>query len=153
MMKKIFIAVALISFSIVQSQNIERNYLIGEWVFKVNIKDAIKNSKDLKGIEKLAARTFSGYIENVLEKTQMVFDFKNDNTASVTIITEEKTEGKNVFYWKINEEGHLLLLDEINNQQDNMFGETAYWALEGAKLVSYDKKDKINAGMFMIKVN
>ncbi len=152
-MKKIFIAVALISFSIVQSQNIERNYLIGEWVFKVNIKDAIKNSKDLKGIEKLAVRTFSGYIENVLEKTQMVFDFKNDNTASVTIITEEKTEGKNVFYWKINEEGHLLLLDEINNQQDNMFGETAYWALEGAKLVSYDKKDKINAGMFMIKVN
>jgi hypothetical protein len=153
MMKKIFIAVALISFSIVQSQNIERNYLIGEWVFKVNIKDAIKNSKDLNGIEKLAVRTFSGYIENVLEKTQMVFDFKNDNTASVTIITEEKTEGKNVFYWKINEEGHLLLLDEINNQQDNMFGETAYWALEGAKLVSYDKKDKINAGMFMIKVN
>ncbi len=152
-MKKIFIAVALISFSIVQSQNIERNYLIGEWVFKVNIKDAIKNSKDLNGIEKLAVRTFSGYIENVLEKTQMVFDFKNDNTASVTIITEEKTEGKNVFYWKINEEGHLLLLDEINNQQDNMFGETAYWALEGAKLVSYDKKDKINAGMFMIKVN
>ncbi len=152
-MKKIFIAVALISFSIVQSQNIERNYLIGEWVFKVNIKDAIKNSKDLKGIEKLAVRTFSGYIKNVLEKTQMVFDFKNDNTASVTIITEEKTEGKNVFYWKINEEGHLLLLDEINNQQDNMFGETAYWALEGAKLVSYDKKDKINAGMFMIKVN
>lgn len=152
MMKKIFIAVALISFSIVQSQNIERNYLIGEWVFKVNIKDAIKNSKDLKGIEKLAAKTFSGYIENVLEKTQMVFDFKNDNTASVTIITEEKTEEKNVFYWKINEEGHLLL-DEINNQQDNMFGETAYWALEGAKLVSYDKKDKINAGMLMIKVN
>lgn len=151
-MKKIFIAVALISFSIVQSQNIERNYLIGEWVFKVNIKDAIKNSKDLKGIEKLAAKTFSGYIENVLEKTQMVFDFKNDNTASVTIITEEKTEEKNVFYWKINEEGHLLL-DEINNQQDNMFGETAYWALEGAKLVSYDKKDKINAGMLMIKVN
>ena len=152
-MNKIFLILTLLFVSTIQSQNIERNDLIGEWVFKVNIKDAIKNSKDLNGFEKLAARTFSGYIEKALEKTQMIFDFKNDNTASVTIITEEKTEGKNVFYWKINEEGHLLLLDEINNQQDNMFGETAYWALEGAKLVSYDKKDKINAGMFMIKVN
>ncbi len=151
-MNKIFLILTLLFVSTIQSQNIERNDLIGEWVFKVNIKDAIKNSKDLNGIEKLAARTFSGYIENVLEKTQMVFDFKNDNTASVTIITEEKTEGKNVFYWKINEEGHLLL-DGINDQQDNMFGETAYWALESAKLVSYDKKDKINAGMLMIKVN
>ena len=151
-MNKIFLILTLLFVSTIQSQNIERNDLIGEWEFKVNIKDAIKNSKDLKGIEKFAARTFSGYIENVLEKTQMVFDFKNDNTASVTIITEEKTEGKNVFYWKINEEGHLLL-DGINDQQDNMFGETAYWALEGAKLVSYDKKDKINSGLFMIKVD
>ena len=151
-MNKIFLLLTLLFVSNIQSQDFKERDLIGEWEFKVNIKDAIKNSKDLNRIEKLAARTFSGYIENVLEKTQMVFDFKNDNTASVTIITEEKTEGKNVFYWKINEEGHLLL-DEINNQQDNMFGETAYWALEGAKLVSYDKKDKINAGMFMIKVN
>ena len=82
----------------------------------------------------------------------MVFDFKNDNTASVTIITEEKTEGKNVFYWKINEEGHLLL-DGINDQQDNMFGETAYWVMENSKLVPYDKNDKINKGVYMNKIN
>jgi hypothetical protein len=151
-MNKIFLLLTLLFVSNIQSQDFKERDLIGEWEFKVNIKDAIKNSKDLNGIEKLAARTFSGYIENVLEKTQMVFDFKNDNTASVTIITEEKTEGKNVFYWKINEEGHLLL-DGINDQQDNMFGETAYWVMENSKLVPYDKNDKINKGVYMNKIN
>lgn len=151
-MNKIFLLLTLLFVSNIQSQDFKERDLIGEWEFKVNIKDAIKNSKDLKGIEKFAARTFSGYIENVLEKTQMVFDFKNDNTASVTIITEEKTEGKNVFYWKINEEGHLLL-DGINDQQDNMFGETAYWVMENSKLVPYDKNDKINKGVYMNKIN
>ena len=151
-MNKIFLLLTLLFVSNIHSQDFKERDLIGEWVFKVNIKDAIKNSKDLNGIEKLAARTFSGYIENVLEKTQMVFDFKNDNTASVTIITEEKTEGKNVFYWKINEEGHLLL-DGINDQQDNMFGETAYWVMENSKLVPYDKNDKINKGVYMNKIN
>ncbi|SVB89058.1 uncharacterized protein METZ01_LOCUS241912 [marine metagenome] len=151
-MNKIFLILTLLFVSTIQSQNIERNDLIGEWVFKVNIKDAIKNSKDLNGFEKLAARTFSGYIEKALEKTQMIFDFKNDNTASVTIITEEKTEGKNVFYWKINEEGHLLL-DEINDQQDIEFGDTAYWVFDDDKLVPYDIEANINEGMLMIKVN
>jgi len=151
-MNKIFLLLTLLFVSNIQSQDFKERDLIGEWEFKVNIKDAIKNSKDLNRIEKLAARTFSGYIENVLEKTQMVFDFKNDNTASVTIITEEKTEGKNVFYWKINEEGHLLL-DGINDQQDNMFGETAYWVMENSKLVPYDKNDKINKGVYMNKIN
>jgi hypothetical protein len=151
-MNKIFLLLTLLFVSNIHSQDFKERDLIGEWEFKVNIKDAIKNSKDLNGIEKLAARTFSGYIENVLEKTQMVFDFKNDNTASVTIITEEKTEGKNVFYWKINEEGHLLL-DGINDQQDNMFGETAYWVMENSKLVPYDKNDKINKGVYMNKIN
>ncbi len=151
-MNKIFLLLTLLFVSNIQSQDFKERDLIGEWEFKVNIKDAIKNSKDLNGFEKLAARTFSGYIENVLEKTQMVFDFKNDNTASVTIITEEKTEGKNVFYWKINEEGHLLL-DGINDQQDNMFGETAYWVMENSKLVPYDKNDKINKGVYMNKIN
>ena len=151
-MNKIFLLLTLLFVSNIQSQDFKERDLIGEWEFKVNIKDAIKNSKDLNGIEKLAARTFSGYIEKALEKTQMVFDFKNDNTASVTIITEEKTEGKNVFYWKINEEGHLLL-DGINDQQDNMFGETAYWVMENSKLVPYDKNDKINKGVYMNKIN
>ena len=151
-MNKIFLILTLLFVSTIQSQNIERNDLIGEWVFKVNIKDVIKNSKDLNGFEKLAARTFSGYIENVLEKTQMVFDFKNDNTTSVTIITDEKTESKNVFYWKINEEGHLLL-DEINDQQDIEFGDTAYWVFDDDKLVPYDIEANINEGMLMIKVN
>tara|TARA_B100001179_G_C18588994_1_gene403729 strand:+ start:750 stop:1205 length:456 start_codon:yes stop_codon:yes gene_type:complete len=151
-MNKIFLILTLLFVSTIQSQNIERNDLIGEWVFKVNIKDVIKNSKDLNGFEKLAARTFSGYIENVLEKTQMVFDFKNDNTTSVTIITDEKTESKNVFYWKINEEGHLLL-DGINDQQDIEFGDTAYWVFDDDKLVPYDIEANINEGMLMIKVN
>ena len=60
----------------VQSQyNIEDN-LIGMWEFKIDIKDVIKNSEELTGFEKLAARTFSGAIEKALDKTKILFDFK-----------------------------------------------------------------------------
>ena len=75
-MNKIFLILTLLFVSTIQSQNIERNDLIGEWVFKVNIKDVIKNSKDLNGFEKLAARTFSGIIEKALDKTKILIDFK-----------------------------------------------------------------------------
>ena len=57
-----------------------------------------------------------------------------------------------MFYWKINEEGHLLL-DEINDQQDIEFGDTAYWVFDDDKLVPYDIEANINEGMLMIKVN
>ena len=67
-MNKIFLILTLLFVSTIQSQNIERNDLIGEWVFKVNIKDVIKNSDELNGFEKLAARTFSGIIEKALDE-------------------------------------------------------------------------------------
>ena len=44
-MNKIFLILTLLFVSTIQSQNIERNDLIGEWVFKVNIKDVIKMEK------------------------------------------------------------------------------------------------------------
>ena len=151
-MKKIFTIVALISFSIVQSQNFEKKNLIGQWMFKIEIKEAIKNSKDFNGFEKLAARTFSKVIEKELEKIQMIFDFKRDNTASITVITEEKTESKNTFLWKLNNEGYLFL-DSINEDTEIEFGDTEYWVFENPNLVPYDKKGKINYGMLMKKIN
>jgi len=151
-MKKIFLILSLIFISNIQSQENNRTYLIGKWEFKIDVKDVIKNSKELSAFEKIAARTFSGLIEKTLEKTQIIFDFKNDNTASITIIRKEKTESKNIFNWKLNKEGHLLL-DSISDQQDIEFGDTAYWVFDDDKLVPYDIEANINEGMLMIKVN
>lgn len=150
-MKKIFLILSLIFISNIQSQENNRTYLIGKWEFKIDVKDVIKNSKELSAFEKIAARTFSGLIEKTLEKTQIIFDFKNDNTASITIIRKEKTESKNIFNWKLNKKGHLLL-DSISDQQDIEFGDTAYWVFEDDKLVPYDKKDDVNSGLLMIKL-
>ena len=150
-MKKIFLILSLIFISNIQSQENNRSYLIGKWEFKIDVKDVIKNSKELSAFEKIAARTFSGLIEKTLEKTQIIFDFKNDNTASITIIRKEKTESKNIFNWKLNKKGHLLL-DSISDQQDIEFGDTAYWVFEDDKLVPYDKKDDVNSGLLMIKL-
>jgi hypothetical protein len=150
-MKKIFLILSLIFISNIQSQENNRTYLIGKWEFKIDVKDVIKNSKELSAFEKIAARTFSGLIEKTLEKTQIIFDFKNDNTASITIIRKEKTESKNIFNWKLNKEGHLLL-DSVSDQQDIEFGDTAYWVFEDDKLVPYDKKDDVNSGLLMIKL-
>jgi len=150
-MKKIFLILSLIFISNIQSQENNRSYLIGKWEFKIDVKDVIKNSKELSAFEKIAAKTFSGLIEKTLEKTQIIFDFKNDNTASITIIRKEKTESKNIFNWKLNKKGHLLL-DSIGDQQDIEFGDTAYWVFEDDKLVPYDKKDDVNSGLLMIKL-
>jgi len=151
-MNKIFLILTLLFVSTIQSQNIERNDLIGEWVFKVNIKDVIKNSDELNGFEKLAARTFSGIIEKALDKTKILIDFKKNNTASIIVITDEKTESKVVFSWYINKEG-CLILDATSDQQDIEFGDTAYWVFDDDKLVPYDIEANINEGMLMIKVN
>ena len=151
-MNKIFLILTLLFVSTIQSQNIERNDLIGEWVFKVNIKDVIKNSDELNGFEKLAARTFSGIIEKALDKTKILIDFKKNNTASIIVITDEKTESNVVFNWYINKED-CLILDAISDQQDIEFGDTAYWVFDDDKLVPYDIEANINEGMLMIKVN
>ena len=131
-------------------ENLESS-LIGDWEFKLDIKEVIKNSDELTGFEKLAARTFSGVIEKALDKTQILFDFKKDNTAAITVITSERTQSRVVFSWQINENGYLVL-DEISEQSEVRLGDTAYWKFDNDKLIPYDSKSNINEGILLIKV-
>ena len=150
-MKNIILVLALIFISNIQSQENNRNDLIGEWEFKIDVKDVIKNSDDLNGFEKLAARAFSGIIEEALNKTQILIDFKKNNTAAIIITTGEKTESKVVFSWEIDQKGYLIL-DATYDQTEVQFGDTAYWVFDDDKLVPYDIKGNINKGMLLIKV-
>ena len=151
-MKNIILVLALIFISNIQSQENNRNDLIGEWEFKIDVKDVIKNSDDLNGFEKLAARAFSGIIEEALNKTQILIDFKKNNTAAIIITTGEKTESKVVFSWEIDQKGYLIL-DATYDQTEVQFGDTAYWVFDDDKLVPYDIEANINEGLLMIKVN
>ena len=149
---KIFLLILsflFISFSHCQ-ENLE-NSLIGKWEFELNIKDVIKNSDELTGFEKLAARTFSGVIEKALEKTQILFDFKHDKTAAIMVITNERSESRVVFNWEIDEKSNLIL-DEITDQSDVRLGDTAYWRFNDDKLIPYDSKGNINEGILLIKL-
>ena len=150
-MKNIILVLALIFISNIQSQENNRSDLIGEWEFKIDVKDVIKNSDDLNGFEKLAARAFSGIIEEALNKTQILIDFKKNNTAAIIITTGEKTESKVVFSWEIDQKGYLIL-DATYDQTEVQFGDTAYWVFDDDKLVPYDIKANINKGMLLIKV-
>ena len=150
-MKNIILVLALIFISNIQSQENNRNDLIGEWEFKIDVKDVIKNSDDLNGFEKLAARAFSGIIEEALNKTQILIDFKKNNTAAIIITTGEKTESKVVFSWEIDQKGYLIL-DATYDQTEVQFGDTAYWVFDDDKLVPYDIKGNINKGMLLIKL-
>ena len=67
-MKKIFLILSLIFISNIQSQENNRSDLIGKWEFKIDVKDVIKNSKELSAFEKIGARMVSGLIEKTLEK-------------------------------------------------------------------------------------
>ena len=146
-----FVILSVLSISHSRFQESLESSLIGKWEFKLDIKDAIKNSDELTGFEKLAARTFSGVIEKALDKTQILFDFKKDKTAAIIVITGEKTEIRVVYNWKIDEKGNLIL-DEISDQSDVQLGDTAYWSLNDDKLIPYDSKANINQGILLIKI-
>ena len=150
-MRLFFLILSFLTISNTHSQDNLENSIIGEWEFKLDIKDVIKNSNELTGLEKLAARTFSGVIEKALDKTQILFDFKKDNTAAITVITAERTQSRVVFSWEINEKGYLIL-DEISKQTEVRLGDTAYWEFDDDKLIPYDSKSNINEGILLIKV-
>ena len=146
-----FLILSFLSISNAHSQENLESSLIGEWEFKLDIKDVIKNSDELTGFEKLAARTFSGVIEKALDKTKILFDFKKDNTAAINVITSERTQSRVVFSWEINENGYLVL-DEISEQSEVRLGDTAYWKFDDDKLIPYDSEANINEGILLIKV-
>ena len=150
-MKKIFLILSLTFISNIQCQDNYRTNLIGKWEFKLDVKDVIKNSNELSGLEKLAARAFSGAIEKALDKTQILFDFKENNTAAIIVITDSTKQNRVVFSWEINEKGNLIL-DEISEQSQVRLGDTAYWIFDDDKLVPYDVKENINKGMLLVKV-
>ena len=150
-MKNIFLILSFLFISTIQSQETYRNYLIGQWEFIVDVKDVIKNSDELSGFEKLAARTFSGVIQKALDDTEILIDFKKNNTAAIVITRDEKTESKVIFNWEINDNGYLIL-DETDKQNEIQLGDTAYWVFDDDKLVPYDLKSTINEGIILIKV-
>ena len=149
--KIFFVILSVLSFSHSHCQENLKNSLIGKWEFKLDIKDVIKNSDELTGFEKLAARTFSGVIEKELEKTQILFDFKKDKTAAIIVTTNERTESRVVFKWEVDKKGNLIL-DEISDQSDVRLGDTAYWSLNDDKLIPYDSRENINEGILLIKI-
>ena len=128
------------------------NYIIGQWEFKINVKEVIKNSNELSGLEKIAARAFSGVIEKTLDETKILFDFKENKTVAIIVITKkEETQNRVVFNWRIDKDDKLRL-DEIYDQNQVRLGETAYWVLEQGKLIPYTKEANINEGILLIKV-
>ena len=150
-LKIFFVILSFLSISHSHCQENLESSLIGKWEFKLDIKDVIKNSDELTGFEKLAARTFSGVIEKALEKTQILFDFKGDKTAAIVVLTAERSESRVVFNWEIDEKSNLIL-DEITDQSDVRLGDTAYWSFNDDKLIPYDSKGNINEGILLIKL-
>ena len=128
------------------------NYIIGKWEFKINVKEVIKNSNELSGLEKIAARAFSGVIEKTLDETKILFDFKENKTVAIIVITKkEETQNRVVFNWRIDKDDKLRL-DEIYDQNQVRLGDTAYWVLEQGKLIPFTKEANINEGILLIKV-
>ena len=128
------------------------NYIIGQWEFKINVKEVIKNSNELSGLEKIAARAFSGVIEKTLDETKILFDFKENKTVAIIVITKkEETQNRVVFNWRIDKDDKLRL-DEIYDQNQVRLGDTAYWVFNENKLIPYDKEANINEGILLIKV-
>ena len=142
-----------IMFSVsLQCQDNIHNYIIGQWEFKINVKEVIKNSNELSGLEKIAARAFSGVIEKTLDETKILFDFKENKTIAIIVTTKkEETQNRVVFNWRIDKDDKLRL-DEIYDQNQVRLGDTAYWVLDEGKLIPYNKEANVNEGIVLIKL-
>lgn len=127
------------------------NSIIGKWEFKINVNEVIKNSNELGNLEKIAARAFSGVIEKTLDETKILFDFKENKTAAITVTRKEESQSRVVFNWKIDEDDYLRL-DEIYDQNEVRLGGTEYWVLDEDKLIPYDLEANIIEGILLIKV-
>jgi len=151
-MKKIFLILTIIFSVSLQCQDNIHNYIIGQWEFKINVKEVIKNSNELSGLEKIAARAFSGVIEKTLDETKILFDFKeNKNVAIIVTTKKEETQNRVVYNWRIDKDDKLRL-DEIYDQNQVRLGNTAYWVLDKGKLIPYNKEANVNEGIVLIKL-
>jgi len=151
-MKKIFLILTIIFSVSLQCQDNIHNYIIGQWEFKINVKEVIKNSNELSGLEKIAARAFSGVIEKTLDETKILFDFKENKTIAIIVTTKkEETQNRVVFNWRIDKDDKLRL-DEIYDQNQVRLGDTAYWVLDEGKLIPYNKEANVNEGIVLIKL-
>lgn len=151
-MKKIFLILTIMFSVSLQCQDNIHNYIIGQWEFKINVKEVIKNSNELSGLEKIAARAFSGVIEKTLDETKVLFDFKENKTVAIIVTTKkEETQNRVVFNWRIDKDDKLRL-DEIYDQNQVRLGETAYWVLDEGKLIPYNKEANVNEGIVLIKL-
>ena len=135
-----------------QCQDNIQNYIIGQWEFKINVKEVIKNSNELSGLKKIAARAFSGVIEKTLDETKILFDFKENKTVAIIVTTKkEETQNRVVYNWRIDKDDKLRL-DEIYDQNQVRLGDTAYWVLDEGKLIPYNKEANVNEGIVLIKL-
>ena len=150
-MKKIFLILTIIFSLDSQCQENIYNSIIGKWEFKINVNEVIKNSSELGNLEKIAARAFSGVIEKTLDETKILFDFKENKTAAITVTRKEESQSRVVFNWKIDEDDYLRL-DEIYDQNEVRLGDTEYWVLDEDKLIPYDLEANIIEGILLIKV-
>ena len=149
-MKKIFLILTIMFSVSLQCQDNIHNYIIGQWEFKINVKEVIKNSNELSGLEKIAARAFSGVIEKTLDETKILFDFKENKTVAIIVTTKkEETQNRVVFNWRIDKDDKLRL-DEIYDQNQVRLGDTAYWVLDEGKLIPYNKEANVNEGIVLI---
>ena len=151
-MKKIFLILTIMFSVSLQCQDNIHNYILGQWEFKINVKEVIKNSNELSGLEKIAARAFSGVIEKTLDETKILFDFKENKTVAIIVTTKkEETQNRVVFNWRIDKDDKLRL-DEIYDQNQVRLGDTAYWVLDEGKLIPYNKEANVNEGIVLIKL-
>ena len=151
-MKKIFLILTIMFSVSLQCQDNIHNYILGQWEFKINVKEVIKNSNELSGLEKIAARAFSGVIEKSLDETKILFDFKENKTVAIIVTTKkEETQNRVVYNWRIDKDDKLRL-DEIYDQNQVRLGDTAYWVLDEGKLIPYNKEANVNQGIVLIKL-
>lgn len=150
-MKKIFLILTIMFSVSLQCQDNIHNYIIGQWEYKIDIKEVIKNSNELSSLEKLAARAFSGVIEKTLDETKILFDFKENKTTSIIVTNKGEAQSRVFFNWKIDEDDYLRL-DEIYDQNEVRLVGTEYWVLDEDKLIPYDLEANVIEGILLIKV-
>lgn len=149
---KLFSFSILLFTSLLHSQEkVSERKLLGLWELKMDIKSTIEEeSEDRNFFEKIMLKTVSSFVQNVMEEVEVNFEFKKQGVLNVSTIIDNEKKEKEVFSWKINRKGKLLIEDL--KTQKNSLKSNGVWTFYKGSLYQIDSDGKIEKNIRLKKM-
>ena len=148
-MKIFYFLIFIVSITFSQNE-IKNSDIIGEWEFKIKVKQLLKEEiKEMDMFEKMAAELASGFAEDILNSADMYIEFKTNDIAVLTFDFLDYQEEEEIKWKLIDDE---ILIDDSLNKKINLGSKNNVWVLENDMIFLKEKNRVLNKAVFLRKI-